>query len=162
MIRSAYALFFGSLSLWVGGLAALAVSAPVLFRQAALTRAQAGQAFGAMLRAFGYVEMACAAILLVSAIVLHVGAPGENWVKAVRLALLAVMILLLVAYGFGIHPAIHEERARIANFDALPEHDPAKAKFDRLHRWSTRLVGANLLVGLALLLFSAATFKSPS
>lgn len=161
MIRSALALFFGSLSVWVGGLGALALSAGVLFRQPTLSRAQAGSAFGAMLRTFGYVEMACAAVLLVSAVVLHVSGPGESWVKAVRLGLVALMILLVVTYGFGVHPAIHEERSRIPQFDALPEHDPAKARFDRLHRWSTRLVGANMMAGLALLLFSAATFKSP-
>jgi hypothetical protein len=36
----------------------------------------------------------------------------------------------------------------------------ARQRFDRLHKTSERLVGANLLLGLALLGLSAATLRS--
>lgn len=159
MTRSAHVVYFLSLAVWVGGLAALtAVVAPTLFRQT--SRGAAGALFGPTLRAFGYVEMACAALLLVSSVVLWKLDPRAGWAENVRMALVAAMILLLFSYAFGVHPAIAEERARIASFETLPDGDPQRARFDRLHRWSVRLVGANLLAGLLLLLFSAATIRS--
>jgi len=159
MIRAGYAAYFLALALWVGGLAALSlVAAPVVFKTAP-SRPVAGEIFGSVLRAFGYVEMACAAVLAVSSIVLGLRSPEEGWVRGVRLALVGLMLLLLVTYALGVHPAIAQERDRIPNFAALTEGDPARARFDRLHRWSVRLVGANLLVGTALLIFSAATLK---
>ncbi|HXG59987.1 MAG TPA: DUF4149 domain-containing protein [Planctomycetota bacterium] len=159
MIRAGYAVYFLALALWVGGLAALSlVAAPVVFKTAP-SRPVAGEIFGSVLRAFGYVEMACAAVLAVSSVVLGLRSPEEGWVKGVRLALVGLMLLLLVTYALGVHPAIAQERARIPNFAALGEGDPARARFDRLHRWSVRLVGANLLIGAALLVFSAAVLK---
>jgi hypothetical protein len=60
------------------------------------------------------------------------------------------MIVLLATYAFWLYPAIAAER------DAAPG-DERSSRFQRLHQWSTRLVGANLLVGLALLAWTAAS-----
>lgn len=160
MIRAAHAVYFLALALWVGGLFALtAVAAPTIFRTAP-SRPVAGAIFGPTLRAFGYVEMACAALVVVSSVVLWSRDPRAAWAENLRLGLVAAMVLLLFTYGFGLHPAIQQERARIENFDSLPEASPARARFDRLHRWSVRLVGSNLVAGLALLAFSAATLRT--
>lgn len=159
MIRAAYAAYFLALALWVGGLAALSlVAAPVVFKTAP-SRPVAGEIFGSVLRTFGYVEMGCAALLAVSSIVLGLRSPEEGWVKGLRLTLVGLMLLLLMTYALGIHPAMAQERARVPEFASLAEGDPRRARFDRLHRWSVRLVGANLLIGTALLLLSAATLK---
>lgn len=159
MIRAALAAYFLALALWVGGIAALSwVAAPAVFKTAP-SRPVAGEIFGSVLRAFGYVEMACAAVLAVSAIVLGWRSPEEGWIKATRLVLVGLMVALLMTYALGVHPAMAQERARVADFAARAEGDPARARFDRLHRWSVRLVGTNLLIGIALLVFSASTLK---
>jgi hypothetical protein len=158
MIRTAFAVYFSSLVLWVGGLTALSfVVAPTLFRT---VRPVAGEAFGGILRAFGYVEMACAGLLAVASVALFRWASEDAWMKVFRLAAVGVMLILTLSYTLGVNPAIAQERARIPNFASLPEGDPAKARFDRLHRWSVRLAAANLLVGWALVLVSAANLKA--
>ncbi len=162
MIRTAHAVFFTALAVWVGGMAALAfVVAPAVFR-AAPTRAAAGAIFGASLRAFSHVEMACAALVVVASVILATGASRGGWAEGGRLALVAVMVLLLFTYAFGVNPAIAEERSRVPDLASAPDGDPARARFDRLHRWSERLFGANLLAGLALLVLSAATIRTAS
>ncbi len=158
MIRAALAVYFTALALWVGGLVALSFfAAPMAFRHAP-SRAVAGSIFGPTLRAFGYLEMACAALVIVSAAVLHLRDSGEPWARTARLALVALMFLLVVGSTFGVTPAVAQEGERVRH---LPEGHPARARFERLHRWSVRLVGANILAGLALLALSAATLKGP-
>ena len=61
------------------------------------------------------------------------------------------MAVLAGLTAFGVHPAVVAERSRVGNFDALPEGDPSKARFDALHRASVRLSGAKLVLGLLLL-----------
>ena len=157
MIR---ALYFTALSLWVGGLTTLAfVVAPTVFSHAE-SPAVAGRIFGPTLRVFGYVELACAAVVLASGIALHLRGEGPGWAKAVRLALLAVMILILVAHVFGISPQIAAERERVAHFETLKKGDPERERFDRLHQGSVRLVVANVLLGLALVSLSGATLRA--
>jgi uncharacterized membrane protein len=160
VIRAAHVLYWVGLSVWVGGLSTLSfVVAPLVFRNAP-SRSAAGAIFGAVLRGFGFVEMVCAALVVAASVVLHKGEPRESPLEVARLALVAIMVALLFSYVLGVNPAIAAERDRIARFDSLPEGDPAKERFDRLHRWSVRLVGANLLAGWALLILSAATLKT--
>jgi uncharacterized membrane protein len=159
MIRAGHAVYFTALSVWVGGLTTLAfVVAPVVFRNAP-SRSAAGTIFGAALRAFGYVEMAAAGLLVVSSAVLYAVGPREGWFEITRLGLVAIMVVLLFVTLLGVNPAIAAERERIPSFDALPDGDPAKGRFDRLHRWSVRLAGGNILLGFALLVLSAASVK---
>lgn len=160
MTRAAHALYFTALSIWVGGLASLAfVAAPMIFRNSP-SRAVAGAIFGPILRTFAWVELACALMVVASSIILAQSDPRGLRGEPLRLALVAVMVLLLCSYAFGVYPAVAEERSRLSGFDAIPEGDPARARFDRLHRWSTRLVGANLLLGTTLLVLSGLTIRS--
>ena len=149
MIRIAHAAYFLALAVWVGGLLALtAVVAPTVFRLAP-SRSAAGAIFGPTLRTFGYVEMACAGVVAVCSIYLWRAAPREGWVEGVRLGLVALMVLLLFVHVLGIAPAMAQEQGAAD-----------RTRFDTLHRWSVRVVGATLLAGLALLVLSAATVKS--
>jgi len=158
MVRAAFAVYFSSLALWVGGLTALSfVVAPALFR---VSRPTAGESFGAVLRAFGYVEMVCAGLLAVASVVLYRTASEDEWMKIFRLSAVGLMLVLALTYTLGINPAIAQERQGIPNFATLAEGDPAKARFQRLHAWSVRLAAANLLVGWALIVVSAANLKS--
>jgi len=149
VIRSACAVHFVALSVWVGGLAAIAlVVAPVAFH---VNRDLAGQVVGASLRVFGRVELVMAAIALMTAFVCQSVGVWGGTVRWVRLAMLLLMTALSLAYVAGVYPAIEKVRGRAE----------AKADFDRLHRRSVQLVGANLLLGVVTIGLSAAAMKSP-
>jgi putative copper export protein len=153
MLRAACALHFVALGLWVGGLAAIGlVVAPTAFRNPE-TRPTAGIVVGDSLRLFGKVEAVCAAAALITGILLQsVGAwgPGVRWL---RMSVLIVMALILVCTTGHLYPELERLRG-----DPSPA---ARERFQRLHGASERLVGANLLAGLALLGLSAATLRSP-
>jgi uncharacterized membrane protein len=158
MIRTARALYFTALGIWVGGMATLAfIVAPTLFRTA---RPVAGTVFGAILRGFGTLQVVLGVIAVVAVVLLMKAGELKTRTGGIRLGVLAVMLLLVVTSRFYLGPAIERERNSIANFDAIPTGVPAKARFDSLHRWSVRLAGATLIAGAGLLALSAATSKS--
>ena len=149
MIRTACALHFVVLSLWVGGLAAIAlVVAPVAFH---VDRDVAGRVVGASLRVFGRIELVLAALALITAFLCQSVGVWGGTVRWIRLTLLLLMTALSLGYVAGVYPAIEKARGRAE----------AKADFDRLHRLSVQLVGANLLLGIAAIGVSAAGLKSP-
>lgn len=158
MIRAVRALYFTALGLWVGGMATLAfVVAPTLFR---VTRPSAGMAFGAILRSFGFFQLAFGAIVtLTLVILLKAGevSPRAGWI---RLGVLVLMLLLVCTSQFYLGPAIDRERNALPNFDSIPRGVPAKARFDALHRASVVLAGATLVLGVGLLALSAAGLKN--
>lgn len=147
-VRAACALHFLALALWVGGLAAIAlVVAPTAFKVA--PRETAGLLVGESLRAFGRLELILGAVAIFSALICQfVGVWGPR-VRWPRLCALVAMAALSLVYTQSIYPRM--EKARGTD----------KAEFDRLHRRSTKVVGANLLLGLVVLGASAATLKSP-
>jgi hypothetical protein len=139
-------LFWLGVSLWVGGLAALAVAAPVIFRSAP-SRESAGLLFGQVLRSFGWVEMGCA--------LLAAGGLALSWNRDfVRGGLLAAMMALLIVFLAWILPSMEALRPEIA------ASEPARARFQSLHRLSEHLYKLKLLAGLALILVSAWKPKS--
>ena len=155
LVRTSCALHFIALGLWIGGLAVIAaVVAPTAFRVA--PRETAGLLVGDSLRAFGRLELVFGAVALFTALICQfVGVWGPK-VRWPRLLALVAMAALSLAYTQSVYPRMAEIRS-----DAQAGRAEAKAEFDRLHRTSTRLVGANLLLGLAVLGVSAATMKSP-
>jgi hypothetical protein len=160
MKRVARGLYFTALGLWVGGMATLAFIAPTVFKTAP-TRAAAGVIFGAILRAFGPVQLVLG-IIVAGAIGLLI--KGGEWsLRRGLLRLSAVLLMLLVACNaqFVLGPAIERERASIPGFDSVPAGVPARARFDSLHRWSVWLASVSLLAGAGLLARSAATAKDP-
>lgn len=156
MIKTASAIYFAGLSLWVGGLATLSfVVAPLLFKT---DRAHAGLAFGAILRGFAWVEGACAVLVVAGAILLQVYLGGRAGL--VRIALALLMTALLAIHACWISPRIAAERVAIPDFQELPAGHPSRARFDSLHRWSVRVVGLNIVLGFSLLALSAASLTS--
>lgn len=154
MGRIANAAFLVALAVWVGGLLALSlVAAPIVFKTAG-SRQLAGTIFGTILRTFTWVELTCA-VLAAAGFALARPTGGLDWARG---ALLGLMIALLLAYAFGVNPAIAELRPQCGSFDRDPADDAersARLRFDTLHAWSVRLVGANILAGLALLALTA-------
>jgi hypothetical protein len=159
-LRYAYLL---ALVFWVGGLLALGgIAAPAAF--AALTgahgvagREMAGLVVGAILLRFHVAAYISAAVMIVSLMIM--AALGPRPVRlAVRLGVIAVMAVLTVYSGAFVSPRIERMRREIGGpVAALPDTDPRRAEFGRLHGFSTMLLGASALGGLALLLLEART-----
>ena len=151
LVRASTALHFIALALWVGGLAAIAFAvAPTAFQVA--PRETAGLVVGDSLRAFGRMELVFGALALFSALICQfvgVWGPPVRWPRILALVAMAGLSLF---YTQSVYPRMAELR---------PTGSQGKPEFDRLHRLSTRVVGANLLLGIAVLGVSAATMKSP-
>lgn len=139
------------LSVWIGGIVALgAIAAPVLFRR--LPRPDAGALFGPMLRVFEKVSIG-AAIATVA------GAAGRAWLGGqnanpwffARVAVLAGMCFFLIAAVVFVHPAVRAVQEANPRISERPDGDPARAKFQRLHKLSERLMSAQLVLGLGAL-----------
>ncbi|MBI2931647.1 MAG: DUF4149 domain-containing protein [Planctomycetes bacterium] len=157
MLRFLHSALILTAALWIGGLAALAfVVAPIVFRTAG-SRELAGTIFGTILRTFTWVEVVLALIAAVSmAVFLILSRPPAplDWARA---GLLSALILLLVGTMF-VNSAAAETRPQCGSFDREPAtaaEGEARVRFDRLHSWSVRLVGTQLLVGGLLLALSA-------
>ncbi len=158
MSRALHATFTVALSLWIGGLVALTVvAAPVIFRVSG-SRQTAGAIFGSLLRTFGWIELALAVVAataLLAQLMLTASVSTSDWI---RVGGLALMIVFLLMSSFGISPAMHELRPNCGSFDAVPatsEESEARARFNELHRWSERVVGATMLLGLIVLTLTA-------
>ncbi len=156
MIKTVSAVYFVALGLWVGGLATLSfVVAPLLFKT---DRPHAGVNFGTILRGFAWVEGVCAVLVVGGALMLQFHFGGRAGVA--RVALSVLMALLFSIHAFGISPRIAAERSAIPDFQELAPGHPSRACFDSLHRWSVRVVGANILLGFSLLALSAASLAA--
>ena len=143
---------------WVGGLAALGgIAAPVAFdvlgAGGAEGRALAGAVFGETLRRFQGVAYVCGMVLAASLIVRAVLGPRPR-LFSLRLLVTTAMLAAAAWTGFVLIPQIEEaQRALAMPVSALPEGDPRRAEFGRLHGLSGALQLVPIAGGLALLLF---------
>lgn len=146
-----------ALVVWVGGLVALgAIAAPSIFeviaaRQIADARLLSGALFGEMLARFTVVSYSCGGVVLLSLIVRRILGPRPHRL-AWRAGIGAVM-LAVTAYGsFGIAGRITALQREIGVApSSLPEGDPRRVEFGRLHGISTALQLVPLLGGLILI-----------
>lgn len=149
-----------AIAVWLGGLVALGgVAAPAIFAavaagQLADGRALSGAIFGEVLRRFHLVAYACAAVVLLSLIARRVlGPPPRRF--GVRFAVGTLMIAATVYSGMVILPTIAEVRQTIGagvSVAGLPETDPRRTEFERLHQRSG-LLQLIVLAGACTLLF---------
>ncbi|HEU4334412.1 MAG TPA: DUF4149 domain-containing protein [Candidatus Eisenbacteria bacterium] len=145
-------LFWLGISVWVGGLAALGLAAPTIFRTAP-SRESAGEIFAAVLRSFSRVEIVCA--------LLAAGGMALTWkwplptIEWARAALLAIMFASLVILHAWLVPSMDELRPQIHT------NEKSKRVFTARHRFSEGLYKAELLAGLALIALSAWTSNRP-
>jgi hypothetical protein len=146
-----------ALTLWVGGLVVLGgIAAPSLFdvlagRHVPDDRVLAGALFGEMLRRFHLLSYGCGAVLV--ATLLARGVLGPRPLKfAVRLGIACAMCAATLYSGLVISSRIVSAQAAIgAAPSSLPEGDPRRVAFGRLHAASTGLLMVPLLGGLLLL-----------
>ena len=146
-----------ALAVWVGGLVALgAVGAPQIFavlqgHDPVGGRELAGEVFGSIFARFQHVAWAMAVIVLGS-----LGARAALGPRprrfGIRMWIAAFMLSSSLASALYIAPAIDRIRENthgpVAN---LPESDPARQRFGRLHGISNGLMLATILAGTFLI-----------
>ena len=126
MRRFSEALYFITLTLWVGGLWAIGyLVAPVLFATLA-DRQLAGMLAGKLFALIGWVGLASAAYLLLFMLIRL----GRSALKRGAFWLLVAMLVLTVLSQFGIQPLLAQLKS-----DALPREVMESVLRDRFAAW---------------------------
>lgn len=146
-----------ALVIWIGGLVALGtIAAPVSFdvtaaRHVPDARVVAGALFGEMLRRFTLVSYGAGAVLLLTLLMRRILGPRPHWF-GLRAGIAAAMLAASAYAGVVVAGRIHTLQRDIGVAPStLPDGDPRRAEFGRLHGLSTALQLIPLLGGLALI-----------
>ena len=144
-------------ALWVGGLVVLgAVAAPSIFDTIAARgvsdgRVLAGAVFGEAFRRFHLIAYGCAAVIIASLLARAVLGPRPGHL-GVRLGIVTVMLGASLYSGMALSGRIEQLRVDAGGApSALPEGDPRRTAFGRLHALSTLVQVVPLAGGLVLL-----------
>jgi hypothetical protein len=118
-------------------------------------RVLAGAVFGEVMRRFHLLAYGCGAILLVCLFVIKfVGPPPDGFI--VRAGIAAAMLVLALYSGVRVSRGIAEIQSRVSGpISGLPDTDPRRVRFDRLHSMSTMLMTVNTGLGFVLLFWYA-------
>jgi uncharacterized membrane protein len=142
-----------AITIWVGGMAALAfIAAPAIFQTAA-SRESAGKTFGLILKRFHWVMYACGAVVLLAGALRWLGSFNHRLLASelTRYVIATLMLALALYSGLIVARQLDRLRAQMPNgIDRVPKDDTRRVEFNRLHRLSTTLMAFNLLLGLAL------------
>ena len=149
-------LYVVALVLWVGGLiVAGALVAPSVFGvlqawQAAEGRVLAGQVFGEVLLRLTWLSYAMGGIMFVT-LTLHrlLGARPVKY--GIRVGIMGVMLTMMMVTGFYLIPGVNAIQADVKGPVAeLPDADPRRLEFNRLHGLSNVFFAITAIGGLAL------------
>ena len=147
-----------ALTLWVGGLLVLgAIVAPSIFavlaaQHVANDRVIAGAIFGEILRRFHLLSYACGFVLLATLVARGILGPRPLWFAA-RVGTACLMVAATAYSGLVVSSEIARTQAQIGGSpSSLPETDPRRVVFGRLHATSTGLQMVPILGGLLLLI----------
>lgn len=143
------------LGLWLGALIFFgAILAPVafgslpgLFPDHAAGIHAAGTVVGGSLIRLHYMGLLCGLVFLVFTLILS---RFSHWHSYTPQALLVLVMMVLTAYSqFSIIPEMNTARDSVGGeITAVPENNPGRQIFDRLHNLSTRVEGIVLVCGL--------------
>jgi uncharacterized membrane protein len=149
-----------SLVTWVGGLIFFAfVLAPTVFAPGVLPNTHlAGNIVGRALSKLHWIAIVSGIVFLGSSLLYSRLADGTAHVFAARHVLICGMLGLTLISQFWIIPRMDTLRAQITDFTTVPLDNPARAEFDALHAWSTRVESAVLLLGLVVIYLTASAF----
>jgi hypothetical protein len=152
--------YLTALAVWVGGLVALGVAAPVLFetlqeRLPDTGRALAGAAFGEVLGRFHMWIYGCAAVMTLSLVAMALIGPRPR-PYAGRLLVIGAMVAMAWVAGGPVRERIDRMRSEAeVPVATLPDSDPRRVSFSRLHGLSNVLMLGGVIGGLALLFWEA-------
>ncbi len=128
-----------SLALWVGGTLLVVLAAPVVFDEIA-SRDRAGAVFGEILRRFEIVKQILSLVLVIGVFAtLERGGRLAGTASAAAVAIF-VAIATNVYLAMVLRPRLRYFQIKVGSFDAAAPDDPWRARFDRLHRRSTRVL----------------------
>ncbi len=145
-----------SLVIWLGGLIFFAfVLAPTVFSGILPTRHMAGAVVTRALTALHWMGIVSGIVFLVTSMAYAYSTRGAAEPLAARHILVYLMLALTIASQFGISPRMQALRTEMVVVDNVPQDDPRRVEFNRLHVWSTRLEGGVLVLGLAVLYLTA-------
>jgi uncharacterized membrane protein len=150
-----------SLVAWIGGLIFFAfVLAPTAF-QVLPTTHLAGNVVGRALGKLHWIAIVSGIVFLASSLLYSRLTEGTAHALAMRHVLICLMLGLTLLSHFWIIPRMDTLRASVGDFTTVPLDNPARAQFDALHVWSTRVEGAVLLLGLITIYLTARSLSSP-
>ena len=140
------------LALWVGGTLLVVIAAPVVFRTIE-SRDAAGAVFGEILRRFEAVKHVLSLLLVVAVFVQLEqtrGFAGQS-----RSAGIAIFVAVAtnVYLAMVLRPRMNYFRMKVGSFDRAAADDPWRARFDRLHKRSTRILVLGWLAAAVALAF---------
>jgi uncharacterized membrane protein len=146
-----------SLVAWIGGLIFFAfVLAPTVFAPGVLPNTHlAGNIVGRALGKLHWIAIPSGIIFLGGSLLYSRLTDGTAHVFAMRHVLICLMLGLTLLSQFWIIPRMDALRASVTDFATVPVDNPARAQFDALHAWSTRVEGAVLLLGLIAIYLTA-------
>ena|SRR5579871_1665848 len=145
-----------ALSVWVGGLAALGMAAPVLFgvletRDPSAGRELGGLLFGAVFQQFQHVAWGLGLALLVS-LGLRAAIGPQPARFRLRMWVAAAMLAVSLATALAITPRIDDIRASVVGpIASLRDNDNRKIAFNRLHGLANGLMIVTVVLGLGLI-----------
>lgn len=144
-----------SLVAWIGGLMFFAfVLAPTAFQVLPNTHL-AGNVVGRALGKLHWIAIISGIAFLASSLIYSRLTEGTSHFFAMRHVLICLMLGLTLLSQFWIIPRMDTLRASVGDFATVPLDNPARAVFDSLHVWSTRVEGAVLLLGLVVVYLTA-------
>jgi hypothetical protein len=154
-------LALAALVVWLGGMVVLGLLvAPSTFGVLQASdpvsgRILAAAVFGEILRRFHLLAYACGVILFVCLFVIKfIGPPPHGF--PMRVGIVALMLGLALYSGVPVSRGIAQLQSQVSGpISRLPETDPRRVRFDRLHWMSTMLMTLNVGLGSVLLFWYA-------
>ena len=146
-----------SLVVWIGGLIFFAfVVAPNVFDPKVLpTHQLAGNVVSRTLGVLHWMALACGVVFAATSMIDSRVVNGAARPFALSNVVVYLMIVFTLVGMFGIASRMNVLRTQMGFIDDLPQNNPQRVEFNRLHHWSTRVEGTVLVLGLALLFLTA-------
>jgi hypothetical protein len=144
-----------ALVVWLGGIVFFAfVLAPTVFAVLP-SRQLAGNVVSRALPLLHWIGIASGLVFAVTSMVQARVTAGTAEPFAARHLLIYLMIVLTLLSQFAVGGKMMALRTQMSVIDDIPQEDPRRVEFNRLHQWSTRLESTVLLLGLAVLYLTA-------
>lgn len=149
--------FYAGIMLWVGAVAFFGIGvAPVIFKVLP-SKDLAGTLNSVILHRLNMLELIGATLSGIGFALLFAFKHTKYY--KVSLALLLGMVLLWAIYALGLTSAMNDLRRSINSFDAPDAASQVLIeRFRGFHHWYSRLVSANIIVGLVLVVWQTRFF----